>query len=85
MLESKQFAHFGYSPNFYVPKHIKNLVKKGLAEVGLWLLPEDTTDKADPRRNDLTCLKRDNLCNAGKVMFWVVVAIGITLSMGQLK
>lgn len=85
MLESKQHVHLGYSPDFYISNPINDLVKKGLGDLVCWLLPEDTTDKAGPGRNRSIDLNTAHTGSVGKTMFWIVVSIGISLAMGQLK
>ncbi len=85
MLESKQHAYFGYGPHVPVSNPIKDRIKKSLGELVCWLLPEDTTDKAGPGRNHSNGLNTGHACNVGKAIFWIVVSIGISLAMGQLK
>ncbi|WP_028585296.1 hypothetical protein [Desulfogranum mediterraneum] len=79
MLESKQYAYYWYGLDFSIPRAVRELVKRGLKELAFLLLPEDTSGQEKMRPGE------DTARSAFKLVFWAVLAIGISLVLGQLN
>jgi|LGVF01.2.fsa_nt_gb hypothetical protein len=85
MLQSKQYSEFWYFLDFHVFSSLSDVVRKCLKEVVFLVVPEDTTDNVAGRDKRGIGVEASNARSIGKVTFWIVIAIILSLSIGQLR
>ena len=85
MLQSKQYAASWHLFDFHLISSLPDVLRKCLAGLVFVLIPEDTTDSAAGRDRRVTRGETSTVHSIAKMMFWIVVAIILSLSIGQLR
>lgn len=85
MLQPKQYAASWHLFDFHVLSSLPDVLRKCLAGLAFLLIPEDTTDSAAGRDRRVTRVEASNGRSIAKITFWIIMAIILTLSIGQLR
>lgn len=85
MLQPKQYAASWHLFDFHVLSSLPDVLRKCLAGLAFLLIPEDTTDSAAGKDRRVTRGEVNTAHSIAKVMFWIVVAILLSIAIGQLR
>lgn len=83
MIGSKQQTHFLHFPHVSISP-MSGLLRRVQKELAYLCFPEDTTDNIGHLQTEMTCLKAIETRHAFKGIFWVIVAIVVSVAVGQL-
>lgn len=83
MIGSKQQTHFWHFTSISITP-ISGLLRKVLKELAYLCCPEDTTDNIGHLQTEMTYSKAIGACHVLKGVFWVIVAIVVSVAIGQL-
>lgn len=84
MLQAKQYSGSWCFFDLHVFSSLPDVLRNCLTELIFFMLPEDTTDNGAGREKSVIKVEASNYRSIGKVVFWIVIAITLSLCIGQL-